>query len=173
MGNQAGVFDALEESRSLVLLEKMGGMPVNKISLAQLQQKMKDDELYLLTYFSNPDDTFSEKLIMSIDKYTTQVKLMSDSTFIFGGTGAAKTSHIDTMFTNFQKSWQNPTDSSENKFLKKTLLIFAVYMQLELAKASDASRGLKPEEKQVKISHSNNARAIGSAFYQAAIICTF
>lgn len=63
---------------------------------------MKDDELYLLTYFSNPDDTFSEKLIMSIDKYTTQVKLMSDSTFIFGGTGAAKTSHIDTMFTNFQ-----------------------------------------------------------------------
>ncbi|MBL0068160.1 MAG: CHAT domain-containing protein [Chitinophagaceae bacterium] len=169
LGNQAGVFDALEESRSLVLLEKMGGMPVNKISLAQLQQKMKDDELYLLTYFSNPDDTFSEKLIMSIDKYTTQVKLMSDSTFIFGGTGAAKTSHIDTMFTNFQKSWQNPTDSSENKFLKKTLLIFAVYMQLELAKASDASRGLKPEEKLVKISHSNNARAIGSAFYQALI----
>ncbi|MBK8143124.1 MAG: tetratricopeptide repeat protein [Chitinophagaceae bacterium] len=147
-GNHAGVFEALEESRSLVLLEKMGGKPVNKITLAQLQQKMKEDELYLLTYFSNPDDSFSEKLIMSIDKHSTQVKLMSDSAFIFGGTGKLRTTHIDTMFSNFQKSWQQPTDSSENKFLKKSLLIFAIYMQLELAKASDASRGLKLEEKE-------------------------
>ena len=168
-GNHAGVFEALEESRSLVLLEKMGGKPVNKITLAQLQQKMKEDELYLLTYFSNPDDSFSDKLIMSIDKHSTQVKLMSDSAFIFGGTGKLRTTHIDTMFSNFQKSWQQPTDSSENKFLKKSLLIFAIYMQLELAKASDASRGLKLEEKNEKISHSNNARAIGSAFYLALL----
>jgi CHAT domain-containing protein len=42
-------------------------------------------------------------------------------------------------------------------------------MQLELAKASDPARGLKLEENQEKISHTQNAMAIGSAFYQSLI----
>lgn len=168
-GNHAGVFDALEESRSLVLLEKMGGKTAGKVSLAQLQEKMKEDEMYLLTYFSNPDEGLSEKLIMAITKQTTAVKLLSDSTFVFNGTGPLKTVHIDTMFANFQKPWLSSSNNAEDQFLKKPLLIFAIYMQLELAKASDPARGLKLEETAEKISHTQNALAIGSAFYQSLI----
>lgn len=168
-GNHAGVFDALEESRSLVLLEKMGGKTAGKVSLAQLQEKMKEDEMYLLTYFSNPDEGLSEKLIMAITKQTTAVKLLSDSAFVFNGTGPLKTVHIDTMFANFQKPWLSSSNNAEDQFLKKPLLIFAIYMQLELAKASDPARGLKLEETAEKISHTQNAMAIGSAFYQSLI----
>ncbi len=168
-GNHNGVFDALEESRSLVLLEKMGGKTAAKVSLAQLQEKMKEDELYLLTYFSNPDDMLSEKLIMAVTKQSTDVKLLSDSAFVFNGTGPLKTTHIDTMFSNFQKPWLSSTDNAEDRFFKKPLLIFAIYMQLELARASDPARGLKLEESVEKISHTKNAMAIGSAFYQSLI----
>ena len=168
-GNHSGVFDALEESRSLVLLEKMGGKSAGKVSLAQLQEKMKEDEMYLLTYFSNPDDKLSEKLIMAITKQSTDIKLLSDSAFVFNGTGPLKTAHIDTMLANFQKPWLSGSNNAEDQFFKKPLLIFAIYMQLELAKASDPARGLILEESAEKISHTQNAIAIGSAFYQSLI----
>ena len=169
LGNKEGVFNALEESRSLVLLEKLGGKNENKITIDKLQEKMKEDEVYLMTYFSKSDDIFPGKIILAISKQTTAIEILSDSTLLFNAARQPISPYMDTIFNGFKKMWAGTPDISISDLRRSSTLILAVYLQTELAKATGSSRGLKIGESKEKESHANNARILGSVFYEALI----
>jgi CHAT domain-containing protein len=169
LGNKEGVFKAMEESKSLVLLEKLAGKNENKITIERLQEKMKDDEVYLMTYFSKSADIFSGKIIMAISKESTAIELLSDSALLFNAARQPVSPYMDTIFNGFKKLWTGKPDISLSSLRRSSTLILAVYLQTELAKATASSRGLKIGEQKETESHANNARILGSVFYEAMI----
>jgi len=76
---------------------------------------------------------------------------------------------MDTIFGSFKKLWAGTPDLSMSDLKRSSTLILAVYLQTELAKATASSRGLKIEEQKEKELHANNARILGSVFYESMI----
>lgn len=169
LNDKETVFSAMEESKSLVLLEKLGGNINDKVTIRQLQEKMDEDEVYFMTYFSGPGQIATDKIMLAVDKYSAEVKLISDSAFVFLSAGKNIGPQLDTIFTNFRKSWTRESDNVSAALRKRALMIFAIYLQIKLENAAAISRGLKIGDQKSNESNADNARAIGAIFYEALI----
>jgi CHAT domain-containing protein len=122
-----------------------------------------------MTYFSKSADIFSGKIIMAISKESTAIELLSDSALLFNAARQPVSPYMDTIFNGFKKLWTGKPDISLSSLRRSSTLILAVYLQTELAKATASSRGLKIGEQKETESHANNARILGSVFYEAMI----
>lgn len=168
-GDAEAVYNAIELSRSLVLLEKMGGELSLNNSLKKMQEQMRPDEVRLLTFFADAPELENSKILLAIDKTRTSMATISDSTLLFLATSRPEAMANDTVILLFRRLWKNDTDPQLHGLRKAASRLLAQYLQKELEMATTLSRGLILLDSTRRKEHGFIARYTGQVFYKVLL----
>ncbi len=137
-------FEFAEQTKSMLLCEKMGFNLDNKINIDSIRKQMNENQVYLV--FSNMNSNFAvdTKSFIAFSKNEIIGDIILDSSFIISASKHSYGAILDTMIQKIKRDIL----SGNRIGLFNELIIFPIYYQLNLADVATQKRSTIKKEPQ-------------------------
>lgn len=130
-------FEYVEQTKSMLLAEKMGYNLNNTINIDSVQKLMNENQVYLVFSNMNSNLVVGSKSYIAFSKNEIMGDVILDSSFIIAASKYRYGAYLDTIIQRLKKFRRT---GEKNGLIGKELRIFTIYYQLALANAATQKR---------------------------------
>lgn len=156
-------LEYVEQSKSMMMSEKMGYDLNNQINIDSIRKNMKDDQVFLVYGNMNSNMKVGSKTCIAFTKTEMIGNVITDSSFIVEASKHSYGSYLDTIITRLKRFRK---EGFKNGLLGKELRIFTIYYQIALANAATQKRStIKGNNNDTDLSSRQYANALSHLLY--------